>query len=460
MNNSTVYVGKTCLMNEEIDFEFNNFILKIYLSRDLTENLLFQKGPSGMILTGRKKPLPTTKFIGTTNDGTHTFVFYIDNVGYGYTSNTLFMNGSVLKIRVKKFIIYNSIRHPSTNTMIFYSKSFHRFLDMIPNFENKQNEEGELTFFLNCKFDTTKLISTFTIDDIEFELKPTFKCNWNGPKIDFTPGLQLKFNKTLSDEQVDKIYDTFIHFIQYSFMRKDIYPEAMTFNNGDGDGEIHSIHSHYKFEEEKVNDIWRDSFTWSILYKHAGELFKTIYEGNIHLLNNQETLDSRLYVSFVSISKDAAAFEYEFDKAFPDGVPYSTERKQIETEILNEITPLKDSSEGKKRKIYKGFIKHVHMESLEDKMGFAFETYSNCIALLKQRIAPNFTSEKMAEACADIRNDVDHGNKITDIGEDVATSFAMLRALIYAIQLRQCGFMDDDINVLTNILYCVKGLPR
>ena len=65
-----------------------------------------------------------------------------------------------------------------------------------------------------------------------------------------------------------------------------------------------------------------------------------------------------------SISKDAAAFESVFDNLYPNGIPYSEERKNIEDEIASEITPLMEKSVSRKKKIYKGFIKHVHMESL------------------------------------------------------------------------------------------------
>lgn len=37
---------------------------------------------------------------------------------------------------------------------------------------------------------------------------------------------------------------------------------------------------------------------------------------------------SRLWVGLESISKDAASFESEFDNLYPNGIPYSEERKK------------------------------------------------------------------------------------------------------------------------------------
>lgn len=161
----------------------------------------------------------------------------------------------------------------------------------------------------------------------------------------------------------------------------------------------------------------------------------------------------RLYVGTVSISKDSAAFESEFDSVFTEGVPHGEKSREIEDEIIQKITMLKEQSTGKKKKIYGRLIKHVHAESLCDKMMYALKQYSGCVDKIKQRFAPKLTNEYIAEVCSGIRNDVDHGNKISEISQDSVSGFIVIRALVYAIQLRKVGMDDESINICTNNLF-------
>lgn len=160
-----------------------------------------------------------------------------------------------------------------------------------------------------------------------------------------------------------------------------------------------------------------------------------------------------------SISKDAAAFESEFDNLYPNGIPYSEERKNIEDEIVSEITPLMEKSVSRKKKIYKGFIKHVHMESLRDKMEYALVEYSGCIKTIKNRFAKDMSYKEIAEVCSNARNDIDHGNKLNGLDQKVVQGYIIIRGLIYAIQLSRFGMKQDEINSSINNLFLLPGVP-
>jgi len=291
------------------------------------------------------------------------------------------------------------------------------------------------------------------LDGIEYHLYPTYKIHWQGPEFDFTPGLSLRFSGKCQEKQLMELSNTLIRFIQYSFMRINIYPDEIEFNNTISKGNIFIPNYDLKDEGKEKIDIYSDYLPWIPLYKVAGALFASIKNEEIHLLHLPDEKIKRLWIDNVSISKDSAAFEAEFDRTYPEGVPYSEERKQMEKEVIDELTPLIEASKSKKKKIYKGFIKHVHAESLCDKMEFALFEYKDCISKLKIRFANELTFEEIAEACSGIRNDVDHGIKIEEINQNSAIGFALIRGLIYAIQLRRYGLKDDEINICTNMLF-------
>lgn len=228
---------------------------------------------------------------------------------------------------------------------------------------------------------------------------------------------------------------------------------------GNVKGSLHFCIGNIKREKADKYDIYRDALPWRFIYKASGNIISSIYRDEIHLLNLPEEKISRLWVGLESISKDATAFESEFDNLYPNGIPYSEERKNIEDEIVSEITLLMEKSVSRKKKIYKGFIKHVHMESLRDKMEYALVEYSGCIKTIKNRFAKDMSYKEIAEVCSNARNDIDHGNKLNGLDQKVVQEYIIIRGLIYAIQLSRFGMKQDEINSSINDLFLLPGVP-
>lgn len=450
------YVGKAIFNTRLTDCQISKNTLSLYLDGDTAKNMLWQKSDDGT-LSFCHKPLSTNVILVYTNDGRFEIACYFDNENYGINSKSFCMGPTTISIPLKRHIVYDLSKHNDKVYMRYYSKNFHRFSNLIPSFEYKNPENGKAEFYFSCDFPSLDKKCSFKLQKYNVTMKPIYYCSWKGAKIDFIPGIELEFDKRIIDSEIEKIYNSFLRFIHYCFMRTDIFPDRFLFSNGGCEGEIIS---NFPQDDsiENYTAAWRDSFSWDVLYKHAGELYNLIFDNKIHILNNLENLKQRMSVSFESISKDSAAFESEFDSLFPDGCPCSESRRNLETEIMKELTPLYENSTGKKRKIYKGLIKHVHQETLSNKIKYAFETYKDCISTIKTRLKIDYTNEALGEYCSQIRNDVDHGNRITGITEEQANSFILLRCLIYAMQLKKANFSSEDISNLIDSLYQIKGL--
>ena len=172
-----------------------------------------------------------------------------------------------------------------------------------------------------------------------------------------------------------------------------------------------------------------------------------------------KTKKDRMHVDDAVISKEAAAFEHEFSINYPEGLPIHSEKRiQAEKEVESELNQLLENAHGKKRDIYKGFVSHIRNDALADKIEFCLNEYEPCIRWLKSKLASNFSSEKIANICADIRNDIDHGNNILSIDDAVANVYGMLKSLVYAMQLKRFGYETDDINNAIRRLFYVRGI--
>lgn len=341
----------------------------------------------------------------------------------------------------------------------FYSKEFQKFLNMAPNISINPIDDKMTSGKINFEFDSVNMKNEFKVGDLTYLISPTYSLIWKGPEFDFTPGLSLKWQGLSNEKQILRLSEVMLHFIQYCFMRTNIYPKEIIVLTGNIKGSLHFCIGNIKREKADKYDIYRDALPWRFIYKASGNIISSIYRDEIHLLNLPEEKISRLWVGLESISKDAAAFESEFDNLYPNGIPYSEERKNIEDEIVSEITPLMEKSVSRKKKIYKGFIKHVHMESLRDKMEYALVEYSGCIKTIKNRFAKDMSYKEIAEVCSNARNDIDHGNKLNGLDQKVVQGYIIIRGLIYAIQLSRFGMKQDEINSSINDLFLLPGVP-
>lgn len=341
----------------------------------------------------------------------------------------------------------------------FYSKEFQKFLNMAPNISINPFDDKMTSGKIDFEFDSVNMKNEFKVSGLTYLISPTYSLIWKGPEFDFTPGLSLKLQGLSNEKQILRLSEVMLHFIQYCFMRTNIYPEEIIVLTGNIKGSLHFCIGNIKREKADKYDIYRDALPWRFIYKASGNIISSIYRDEIHLLNLPEEKISRLWVGLESISKDAAAFESEFDNLYPNGIPYSEERKNIEDEIVSEITPLMEKSVSRKKKIYKGFIKHVHMESLRDKMEYALVEYSGCIKTIKNRFAKDMSYKEIAEVCSNARNDIDHGNKLNGLDQKVVQGYIIIRGLIYAIQLSRFGMKQDEINSSINDLFLLPGVP-
>lgn len=444
---SDILVGKAVVGEKEFVFKFTDNFLFLYADSKLSREIL------------QKNEIPFEKLDGVLLDGSSRVCFFFGklNLGLKNVMNS-FSCSWELKISVDKYILYVYGEPKDFTQISFYSKRFQKFLNMIPNISFNPFDDKEPSGKINLKFDSIEMKDAFEIDGKTYDFWPTYFLKWNGPNFDFIPGLSIKCFGFIEDRCLLKLCETMVHFIQYCFMWTNIFPEEISFITSNIRGNIYFCNVSSDEEAPEINDIYRDALPWRLIYKSSGKLFLSVFNNELHLLNLPKQKLFRAFVNFESIIKDAAAFECEFDNTHPNGLPHSDERKSIEGEIIAEITPLKDKSCQKKKEIYKGFIKHVRLESLCSKLKFALEEYSACFEKIKKRFAPDMSFQEISDVCSKARNDIAHGNKCDKPNQNVVCGYILIRCLIYSMQLRKAGLKDEDINVAINNLFLLPGL--
>jgi hypothetical protein len=455
-----VYSGIVTYDGADIAFQFDEQKLSVFPSYELFRKItMHQEG--NVWYRSEKKPFTDGFLEGKVNGQPIILHFFFDPMGYGTTQKNIFE--CEISIFVNNYIQYNTyFTFPAKDVSLIYkSQNLHRFLGLIPNYEVSSDMSQGLCADVKCDTTTTQYVSHGVIDGVDISIKPSYSCSWGGTNFKFFPEILIKMSEIRDENHLLKLYNAIRKFIMFAFMRIDISPDSFIIENVDHyKGEIYS--NNYQkntIDTEDCNSIWRDSIPWGILYKHAVEIIEKIYMEDWYMDNMPKTKDERLWVSDIMVSKEAAAFEHEFSKTYPDGLPIHSEKRLIaEKEVESEIQPLFKASHGKKRDIYKGFISHIRNDGLGDKIEFCLNEYEDCIKWLKSKIAPEFSNEEIADTCANIRNNIDHGNKVIDLDNNVAKAYSVLRALNYAMQLKRVGYETNDIDNAIMNLYYISGI--
>ena len=450
------YVGKLKFYNEEVFYSFDGMILKLYPSNELAESIIYQDlGNGAKALTSERKPLESDILYGVILENNNRIVFCIHKDNYGFRN--VFV-APIITIPVYEYFLFSSDRSDDKYTITYCSKEFARFTGILPKVTNSK-EDDLVSSHIEFQRTTEKLISVFEIDNVKTTICPYWSIN-NSKGAELTLGLKLILDSKEVELNVFKKHIfTLIHLVNFLFYRNDICPNEIKFTSPDGSGTFYSnCHKEYVQEIENTNAIWRDSIPWAKCYDIIPQLYKKIFIKELYLAHIPDTLDERLVISIYDIQKISSAFENIYNKLYLE-TPIKKSDKRIKAEInaKENVEKLISNSTGKEKDIYKCWLKHIGDITLEDKIKFCLYKFENQLSWIKTKFAPDLTFDFIASICAKNRNEIDHGDK--EILEDkVANAFGMLRVLVICMQLKECGMLDDNIEISIRNLFSLKRL--
>lgn len=440
--------GLVSLIGEKCLYHFDGSTLSIYLTNEMSLSILWTKVKEGEYALCQRKPLPVSTLTGTILGDFSQIHFFFNPVSYGYHAKGIMSEKCVLELSIPKYSISNEADTQNKKILYFHSDQFHRFLGMMPNYNaGADKDAGVLRAEVRYSVEEVALSASFAIDGRSLLLHPDYSYSWGGPTFVFKPMMALEIGGEIDDDFLWRLFFDFDELIHFAFFRTNIHVNACDFTGNKE--KIDFIANWSPFEDEGPEDMRQnhhDAIPWAILYKHAGELFTSIDQKQLHLAHIGAKKTARNWMDLSTASADGAAFEQSFDALYPQGFPHSEERITAEKNVQEKIEPLEENSAGKEKDIYKGFLKHIRMEALSDKIEYALNQFAPCLDPIRRGAGlSDSTAEEIAQVCAGLRNHVDHGSTNETITQKDADCFALLRALIYALQLKKAGYDENDI---------------
>lgn len=461
IDNKIKYSGKTIFYEKDTMFDFDGLFLNLYVDSEIYNSLTTKDIGNG-ILSSKFQELSINYLDCEINGSSNRVLFSFDKKISKCNSKNFKV--FTISLFVHNYIEYINSIHYFENAdyvLTYYSKDLMKYLHLTPYYNATLEKENTTIATVSLDSSNCNKISSSNIFGYDIEIKPTYRKQWCGCNFDFTPGLQLKVKNTtnLDYDTQFKFYHSFIKLIKYMFMRDNIMPDWMEFKYLYAQGVINS--NYYNIQEkdiENTNDIYSSSIFWNSFYTVAGNVLKAIAEDNILLNNIPKKRINRISINDVSISKDSAEFEYEFKIAYPNGIPHSEKRINIENIVKNKLKALEKESSGIEKNYYKQFLKHLKQESLSSNMQYIFKTYDVILSEFKTKLRLDMDYKDIAEECSGIRNTIDHGKNDRNITSNTAACYVLLRALIYCMQLRRLGLDDNNIKDSIISLYKIKEL--
>ena len=152
-----------------------------------------------------------------------------------------------------------------------------------------------------------------------------------------------------------------------------------------------------------------------------------------------------------------AAFEWEFHRRYPNGVPKKESTVQLEMQAEEEIQKLISTSSGKLKKKFQFLKKLIKSDSLQTEIIKLGEDFDSIIGEFGHHLY-EINNEKlnyneMGKRIADQRNHFAHGDLDKDFIGTSLLDLMYMEYIVYALQLKKYDVANDDIRKAINDLF-------
>ncbi len=332
--------------------------------------------------------------------------------------------------------------------------------------EAKWDENGEFCLKTQ-KLETSNEIKQFfrwQDKDIEitFDIIQTATYDVTKPPLSLQSCMCFKFCDTTDYDFIYQLSLIAKRFIEYLCYRKDIAFNSIYLYTPYGDGtKIYKGAELCIVDEPKIYD--EKSIKEGRCIKHyyineiEGNLLNSIANNTLYMRHLPDSYEKR-HINEARFVMITAAFEWEFNKLYPNGVKKKTQTIKAEEQASVVLTELINQNSGKLKDIYKSLLKNgIGFSPLQAKIQQVGKDLDNIISPFgKYLYALNSTElkyNKMGERLATQRNHYAHGNLDQEFDGLAFVDLIFLERVIYAMQLKNLGVSDKNIKESINDLF-------
>ena len=382
--------------------------------------------------------------------------------------STLSFNNTVVIIEIESFIVcksnddkFNRVTFscPEMNYIHPINKAF---TIKIPN---EFAKEG-VAYFNTQNFDlTTTDKQKFIVDEKEvqmyFGISRTISFKIDNPPLTLESVMFFEFDATNDYSFILRLWQIARDFIRFLCYRNNIFITIIYLSTSDDDGKYKKFAKMYinnRDEESEELPLQKGHYIKQIhIAGKEGEILSDIASDSIYLRHLPETFESGHHINAARFVMITAAFEWEFSRQYPDGCTKSKATIDAEKDVSNEIQKLIDKVSGKRKKICKFLKRLIKSTSLQTEIIQIGKDYSSIIDIfgnhLYQINGEELNYSEMGQRLSDQRNHFAHGDLDKDFIGLSLLDLMFLEYVVYAMQLKNYGLSDIEIQRSINELF-------
>lgn len=461
-----IYTGTLEYRGISFTFVFDKEILRLIPPKHERHNvdMWFTKPiGDGAYTMGDPIYVEESYLVGACNETKRNLVFYPAHINIGKYN-------SVLKISIEAYLIMDYDRE-YTDRIGFMSPEIDFIYSTHKAIESfQQSSEGVFSVQTHDFTETTSEPREFRFEEkaikVYFGISRNYSQKAGKPPLELHSIMFFEFEKTDDYAFLIKLYRIAKQFIQYLVYRQNIefttIQVASPFQSNK-----HENYAVIRITDNRFDDKIKDNelellekgryIKQEYISGAEGMILDDIANFRIYLRHIPRSYLSGCHVNEASFVMVTAAFEWTFNREYPDGIKKSEARIIAEQVAFEDISKLKDNASGKLKEIYKYLLKHTHDDSLKPKIIQVGQDYSEIISAFGNHLYSinneNLDYSEIGTRIAEQRNNFAHGNLDKEFIGTSLLDVIYLERIIYAMQLKKYRIENMQIQKAINDLF-------
>ena len=327
------------------------------------------------------------------------------------------------------------------------------------------NKTGTITISTNNYESTTSSTDSFVVNDkkvlVSFQIIRKINTSIGKPPLSLSSCLCFEFAATNDYSFIIDLCNYARNFIRYLCFRLNIYFSSIDIYTPAENNKHHNIgtvNMFYDLHEPEQEPLKKGKcIKYEYISGKEGKILTDIADKTLYLRHLPKSSEDEHHIDIDSFIVITAAFEWEFNRNYPEGITKSKATQEIEELVTKEITELRDKSSGKKREKYKFLLKLVKSDSLNSKVVQVCKDFSEIIGVFGEDLYSinhiEFKSSEIGKRVSDQRNHYAHGDIDKEFIDESLLDVTFLKYLVYAIQLQYFGVTDENIRKAINDVF-------
>ncbi len=278
------------------------------------------------------------------------------------------------------------------------------------------------------------------------------------PPLLLQSAMIFEFNETSDYNFISKLHRIAIEFIQFLCYRRNIQFDKVLLRQTD----YRKIGEFKVTQNIGIDEI--DSLKKEGCIKQArisgseGRILNDIATNQLYMRHIPKTYEDSLSIDAASFVLIMTAFEWEFNRILPAGIPKSKKREVAEKEVSDNIQRLIDSSSGELRKIYKTLKKSiVPYIALSVKIERILTRYEAILRPFGENLYSlnnaTYVHSEIGSRLAKQRNNFAHGNLDKEFIAESLLDVIFMKFVVVVMQLSEYGVGELEIQKSINELF-------